>query len=72
VLLTPEQAAERIVRIATSPASGTVTGQCFAGSDRTILLPLGARNSDARRRLWDVSTRLTQAPELSAAAHGDR
>ena len=72
VLLTPEQAAERIVRVATSPASGSVTGQCFAGSDRTTLVPFGARNAGARRQLWDVSARLTRAPELSAVARGAR
>ena len=72
MLLTPEQAAERIVRVATSSASGAVTGQCFAGSDRTILVPFAARNAGARRRLWDVSTQLTHAPELSAAARGAR
>ena len=72
VLLTAEQAAERIVRVATSPASGTVTGHCFAGSDRTILVPFGARNAGARRQLWDVSTQLTRAPEVSAIARGAR
>jgi len=72
MLLTPEQAAERIVRVATSPASGTVTGQCFAGSDRTILVPFGARNAGARRQLWDLSAQLTRAPEVSAIARGDR
>jgi NAD(P)-dependent dehydrogenase (short-subunit alcohol dehydrogenase family) len=72
VLLTAEQAAERIVRVATSPASGTVTGQCFAGSDRTILVPFGARNAGARRQLWDLSAQLTRAPEVSAAGRGAR
>ena len=72
VLFTPQQAAQRIVRVATSPALNAVTGQCFAGSNRTVLTPLAARNAGARRRLWDVSAHLTGAPELASAAHGAR
>jgi NAD(P)-dependent dehydrogenase (short-subunit alcohol dehydrogenase family) len=70
VLMTPEQAAERVVRVATASSTGNVTGHCFAGSDRAILVPRAARNASARRRLWDVSTTLTRAPELMP--HGTR
>ena len=66
LLLTPEQAAERIVRVATAPSLANVTGQCFAGSDRAILTPRRARNADARRALWDATARLTRAPEPAA------
>jgi NAD(P)-dependent dehydrogenase (short-subunit alcohol dehydrogenase family) len=67
VLLSPEQAAERIVRVATSPTLANVTGQCFAATDRAILTPRRARDSAARRALWDASARLTRAPELAPA-----
>ena len=67
VLLTPEHAAERIVRVATSPTLAGVTGQCFAASDRPILTPRRARNAEARRRLWTASVGLTDAPDLASA-----
>ena len=65
VLLAPEQAAERIVRVATASSLASVTGQCFAGSDRPITVPRAARDANARRRLWDVSATLTGAPDLA-------
>ena len=65
VLLTPEQAADRIVRVATSPALAGVTGQCFAASDRPILTPRRAKNAEARRRLWTASAGLTRAPDIA-------
>ena len=68
VLLTPEQAADRIVRVATSPTLAGVTGQCFAASDRPILTPRRARNADARRRLWTATVDLTHAPDLACRA----
>lgn len=67
VLLTPEQAADRIVRVATAPSLASVTGQCFAASDRAILTPRRARDADARQRLWAASAKLTRAPELAPA-----
>jgi len=72
VLLTPEQAAERIVRVATSTTLGGVTGRCFAGSDRPILTPRQARNPEARRRLWDATAALTRAPDLASSRSAAR
>jgi NAD(P)-dependent dehydrogenase (short-subunit alcohol dehydrogenase family) len=66
VLMTPEQAASRIVRVATSRASEGISGQCFAGSDRPIAVPRRARDADARRRLWEWSETLTNAPDVGA------
>ena len=54
-LLTPDAAAQRIVRVATSPALADVTGQCFAGGDRPVGMPRAARDDSVRRRLWDVA-----------------
>jgi len=61
VLLSPRQAARRVVHVATSPALAGVSGRCFAGSDRSRAIPRRARDRDARRRLWEVSAALTSA-----------
>jgi NAD(P)-dependent dehydrogenase (short-subunit alcohol dehydrogenase family) len=71
VLMTPEQAAARVVRVATSPALEGATGQCFASSDQPIFAPSRARNDEVRRRLWDATIQLTKAPDIAAAV-GDR
>jgi NAD(P)-dependent dehydrogenase (short-subunit alcohol dehydrogenase family) len=65
VLLTPEQAAERVLRVATSPALAGVTAQLFAGSERPAAVPRRARDVDARRRLWELSAELTGAVPLA-------
>jgi len=64
VLLSPDQAAARIVRVATSDALSGMTGQCFAGSARPIAVPGRASDPDTRRRFWELSTALTDAPVL--------
>jgi NAD(P)-dependent dehydrogenase (short-subunit alcohol dehydrogenase family) len=72
VLRTPEQAASRIVRVATSPALEGATGQCFASSNQPTFAPTRARNEEVSRRLWELSTRLTNAPEIAADVRGRR
>jgi NAD(P)-dependent dehydrogenase (short-subunit alcohol dehydrogenase family) len=67
VLLSPDQAAARLVRVATSDSLANATGQCFAGSQRPIALPGKARDVDARRRFWELSASLTDAPSPAAA-----
>jgi NAD(P)-dependent dehydrogenase (short-subunit alcohol dehydrogenase family) len=66
-LLSPDEAAERIVRVATSAALSGVTGQCFATTLRPISLPRAARDEIARAGLWDLSARLT-TPERPTVA----
>jgi NAD(P)-dependent dehydrogenase (short-subunit alcohol dehydrogenase family) len=58
-LLTPEDAAERIVRVATAESLAGVTGECFAATLRPITMPRGARSATTRSALWDESVRLT-------------
>jgi NAD(P)-dependent dehydrogenase (short-subunit alcohol dehydrogenase family) len=60
-LLSPESAAERVVRVATSDALEGVTGECFAGTPRPVSLPRRARDGEATRALWDLSARLTSS-----------
>jgi retinol dehydrogenase 14 len=68
-LLTPEAAAERVVRVATSETLAGVTGQCFAASIRPVSMPRPVRDATARRRLWDMVVGLTgAAPALPASA----
>ena len=66
VLLTAEQAAERVVDVATSPALDGVSGQVLSRSGKTLRLPRRAQDPDARRRLWELSAILTAAPGLPA------
>ncbi len=57
-LPTPEQAARRVLYLATDPAMSGVTGGYF--SDRkAIPAPAQARDPQANRRLWDLSEALT-------------
>jgi NAD(P)-dependent dehydrogenase (short-subunit alcohol dehydrogenase family) len=65
-LMTPDRAARRIVRVATSDALAPVTGRAFAGSARPITIPRRARDTDARARLWELSQTLTNAPDVTA------
>jgi hypothetical protein len=64
--MTPDRAARRIVRVATSDALATVTGHCFAGSLKPISVPRRARDASARARLWELSQTLTNAPDVTA------
>ena len=70
-LLSPDAAAERVVQVATSDALENVTGECFAATVRPVLLPRRARDADARRALWELSTRLI-ATEARAAERETR
>ena len=72
VLMTPERAAGRVVNVATSSAFASVTGQCFGTSDRPIRIPRRAKDAEARRRLWDVSAELTNAPTVASTVRSAR
>ena len=63
-LLTPEEAGERLVHAATSPALATVSGKAFAGTDIPARTPRRAHNTDVRRTLWNTCVRLTVAPDI--------
>jgi NAD(P)-dependent dehydrogenase (short-subunit alcohol dehydrogenase family) len=68
-LLTPEAAAQRVVRVATSESLAGVTGECFAGRNRPVSMPPAARDAASRLRLWDAVVALTgAAPDLPAPA----
>ena len=67
-LLSPEEAAERVVRVATSQSLDGVSGKCFAAALRPVSLPRRARDVAVRRALWDLSVRLTNAEPASQAA----
>ncbi|HEX5072559.1 MAG TPA: SDR family NAD(P)-dependent oxidoreductase [Gemmatimonadaceae bacterium] len=66
-LLSPEAAAARVVRVATSEALDGVSGKCFAATLRPVSLPRRARDAMRRRALWDLSATLTNA-ELATPA----
>ena len=72
VLMTPENAASRVVNVATLGAFANVTGQCFGASNRPIRIPSRAIDAEARRRLWDMSAELTNAPALTSMVRGVR
>ena len=67
-LLSPEDAAERVIRVATSQSLDGVSGKCFAATLRPVSLPRRARDAAVRRALWDLSVRLTNAESASHAA----
>jgi len=60
-LLSPDEAAERVVRVATSEALDGVSGKCFAAALRPVSLPRRAHDGAVRRALWDLSESLTSA-----------
>ena len=66
-LLSPEEAAARVVRVATSEALDGVSGKCFAATPDPVSLPRRARNAAVCRALWDLSATLTNA-ELALPA----
>ena len=66
-LLSPEAAAARVVRVATSEALDGVSGKCFAATLRPVSFPRRARDAMQRRALWDLSATLTNA-ELATPA----
>jgi len=67
-LLSAEQAAARVVRVATSETLDGVTGQCFAATLRPVSLPRRARDAAQRRALWELSERLTSTESLLRAS----
>lgn len=71
MLLTTEQAAQRIVHVATADALNDVTGQCFGGSFRPLVIPRAARNERARAALWELSTALTSTRAATPRSPGD-
>jgi NAD(P)-dependent dehydrogenase (short-subunit alcohol dehydrogenase family) len=67
-LLSPEEAAARVVRVATSDALGGITGKCFAATLRPVSFPRRAYDAKLRRALWDLSTSLTSLKSFSGAS----
>ena len=65
LLLTPDQAGQRLVHAATSPALASISGKAFAGSDSPASTPMLARNADVRRTVWNTCVRLTGAPDIA-------
>ena len=66
-LMRPEQAAARVVRVATARALSGVTGRCFAGSLRPVAIPRAARDGTVRADLWRVSVELTSLERRGGA-----
>ena len=56
---TPEQAAEALLYLASSPELAGVSGKCFAGTKETPSAS-AAYDLAAAERLWHISTQLTQ------------
>ena len=71
-LMTPERAAERIVRTATSDTLRGMSGHCFASSEQPSAMPRRVRDADTRRRLWDASMALTNAPDVATSLRSAR
>lgn len=58
--LTPaEKAAERVLYVATAPELEGITGKYY-GKYKPLDAPTQALDVEANRRLWDISTQLTQ------------
>ena len=66
-LLTPERAAERVVRVATSVALAGESGRCYAGSTKAVRWPAGARDARKRGALWKLSESLVASARSAAA-----
>ena len=64
-----EQAARRVLHVATAPELADASGQYF-GDRKTIPAPAQARDPEANRRLWQISEGLTAlaSAERQAAA----
>jgi retinol dehydrogenase 13 len=63
-----EQAAQRVLHVATAPELAQTSGQYF-GDRKTLSAPTQARDPEANRRLWQISEALTALarPERQAA-----
>lgn len=57
-LLSPEQAAARVVHAASSPALSTVSGHCLGASGREVRTSRRSRDDALAERLWELSDRL--------------
>ena len=68
-LLTPEQGAQTQIFLASSPEVEGVTGAYFIRKQQRTP-PRLARNPDVRRRLWEVSEKLTGLYDAFATATG--
>ena len=68
-LLTPEQGAQTQIFLASSPEVEGVTGAYFIRKQQRTA-PRLARNPDVRRRLWEVSEKLTGLYDAFATATG--
>jgi NAD(P)-dependent dehydrogenase (short-subunit alcohol dehydrogenase family) len=60
IFLTPSEAARAVVTAATADASDRGDA-CFSVNGRLVPTPRRARDAEARRRLWQLSTRLVSA-----------
>lgn len=56
---TPEQAAERVLNVATAPEWATQTGRYVGKNEKDIQPPPQCRDEAAVKRLWEVSCQLT-------------
>src|SRR5262245_27280606 len=65
VMKTPEQAAEAVLYLASSPAMAGVSGKCFAGTNETSPAST-ADDVAAAERLWRISVQLTQRVPVMA------
>lgn len=61
-LATPEQAAERVMYLLTSPEVADISGQYF-GDKVVISAPAQVNDPAANARLWEISARLTDLDE---------
>jgi hypothetical protein len=57
---TPEQAADALLYVASSPDLDGVSGKCFAGTKETSPAS-AAYDVAAAERLWQISEQLTQS-----------
>ncbi len=61
----PEHAAERVLYLANASCLETVSGQYF-GNRKVIRAPAQALDTDANRRIWEISERLTGISPLAS------
>ena len=67
-LLSPEEAAARVVQVATSETLDGVTGKCFAATLRPVSFPRRAHDAELRRGLWDLSANLTNVESFAGGS----
>jgi NAD(P)-dependent dehydrogenase (short-subunit alcohol dehydrogenase family) len=59
VLLSPERAAQTVIRVTSAPELSGVTGRCFAAGGRQKRTSRRSRDAAAGKRLWAESAELT-------------